>query len=214
MERAGQEGQLSGGGLAERAKLAAIVAQRYASKGVRAATAPWLPIISGWMLHCMKAFTQSAENAADPGHGVRRAHRLPQPLREDRAKAELIERLLEKCVMRKMAYQMKMDTQVEPFLGKRHIHALIERSSLRHNRAMTVLEDDRRLLSFPVKAITGQHIGQYPILLNHDHAGIAELRLKRTTNPCWLINRTGGQKRAVRLLAFVRVDEEGNAASR
>jgi uncharacterized heparinase superfamily protein len=40
MDRARQEGQLSGGGLAERAKLAAIVAQRYASKGVRAATAP------------------------------------------------------------------------------------------------------------------------------------------------------------------------------
>ncbi|MCB1525811.1 MAG: heparinase II/III family protein [Rhodoblastus sp.] len=40
MNRARQEGRLTSGGLADRAKLAALVAQRYASKGMRAATAP------------------------------------------------------------------------------------------------------------------------------------------------------------------------------
>jgi len=39
-DHARQEGQLTGGGLADRAKLAAIMARRYASRGVRAATAP------------------------------------------------------------------------------------------------------------------------------------------------------------------------------
>ncbi len=40
MDCARQEGKLTGGGLTERAKLAAIVAQRYASRSMRAATAP------------------------------------------------------------------------------------------------------------------------------------------------------------------------------
>ena len=85
--------------------------------------------------------------------------------------------------MCKMSDQVKMGMLVYPHLGNGAVHLLIQFPLTCQNSAVAILKDDGRLLSFPPKLITGNHVGQKVVLLDNCHAGIGKFGLEHAMYP-------------------------------